>query len=102
MKAMDKVKVWNHTFGGELIEEGVATLRRKDPSFKGETIDVLFTSGVIPDGEDRNKKEGPFERWMVTFPDEPKSPYSRWVREEDLVDPFAKANKRLEKLAKIL
>jgi hypothetical protein len=52
--------------------------------------------------EKADRKEGKYERWFVTFPNAPKEPYSRWVREEDLVDPFAVANARLGKLAKEL
>ncbi len=99
MKTGDKVKVWNHTLGGELIEEGIATLRRKDQSFGKHTIQRLATSY---DSKDANAKEGKFERWFVTFPDATKEPVSRWVREEDIEDPFAVANARLAKTAKAI
>jgi hypothetical protein len=99
MKTLDKVKVWNHSLSGELIEEGIGTLRRKDLSFGKQTIQRLATSY---DAKDANAKEGKFERWFVTFPDEPKRPVSRWVREEDLENYFAAANKHLAKLAKEL
>jgi hypothetical protein len=98
MKTGDQVKVWNHTLGGELFEEGTARLCRRDPDFKNQTIQRLATSYT-----DENAKEGQFERWMVLFPNDGKMSVSRWVRDEDnLTDPFAVANKRLGKLAKEL
>ncbi len=98
MKRMDRVKVWNHTLSGKLIGEGIGTLRRKDTDFKYVNAPEYFGNR---DGSGY-KRRGKFERWIVTFDDYPKETYSRWVREEDLIDPFAKANKRLKKLAKEL
>jgi hypothetical protein len=96
MKTGDKVKVWNHTLAGKLIEEGIGTLRRKDLSFKGETIEMIGDQ-PLGTGEIRT---GKFERWFVTFDDAPKEPVSRWVRIEDKEDYFASANKHLAKLTK--
>ena len=104
MKTGDKVKVWNHTLGGELVCEGTARLCRKDPSFrKGDRIKMLGNHGVPDVENDPNTIKGTFERWYVLFPDEGKMSVSRWVRLEDnLTDPFAVANKRLAKLGKEL
>ena len=102
MKCMDKVKVWNHTLGGKLIEEGIAILRRKDLSFRNEHIDALLDQGETQANEKTKRIEGKFERWMITFDGESESPVSRWVRKEDIIDPFAKINKRLAGLAEEL
>lgn len=103
MRCMDRVKVWNHTLSGKLVEEGIGTLRRKDPDFVGESIDVLFDQGELLANETTKRVEGKFERWMVTFPAEGKEVFSRWVRKEDVIhDVFEKANKQLAMVAKEL